>query len=75
MWSISGTHHWIGVLLSTDVSFLRLVNKVQSRVHARVIPQLHLTLNGGVPVVLHSIISPDRRQTKTVVFSILIGQL
>lgn len=59
MWDVSETHRWFSAPVSTDVSFLRLLNKVQSRVHALVVSQLHLTLNGGVPVVLHSIVGPE----------------
>lgn len=62
IWDVCETHQRFSVRLSTDVSFLGLLNKVQSSIHAPVVPQLHLTLDGGVPVVLHSIVGPDRRR-------------
>lgn len=50
--------YWLAAAVSDAFALLCLVHHPQSGVHTRVVAHLHLTLDGGVPMVLHSIVRP-----------------
>lgn len=50
--------YWLAATVGDAFTLLCLVHHPQSGVHTRVVAHLYLTLDGGVPMVLHSIVRP-----------------
>lgn len=48
----------VAAVMGNDVLLLRMVSNFQCGLHTNIEAQIHLALNRGVPMVLHSIVRP-----------------